>query len=180
MKRRKKRPINITNPYILAVLVMRISGYIFMLFYPFEGLILSLFFDCLDQYFFAWGNIGKEHYHKWDKPIDYLEYPIILYLCLDTQVFPVIIILFAYRTIGHVLYYFRKDDKIFILFPNILEYYFLVYLVITRFNFAININDWRIWLGLIIFKLIQEVYVHIFPNDTAYKVVPLIKKQLRK
>ena len=165
------------NKYLTTVVSFRVTVSLLMLWYPLEALLASMLLDVLDSFFFAFANFDKKQYHNWDKALDYLHYLILLIVICKSPIFLVAVGLLVFRSIGHYLFNKTGDHRLFIIFPNIYEYYVLAYLLIIRFDIVLSINSWQIWLGLFLFKLAQEYYVHFMPLDTAFKVVPWLRKK---
>lgn len=163
--------------YVLIILI-RLAAITLIIFYPLEGILISILLDLLDGWFWAFSGLPKSKYHEIDKPIDYLTHCFELVAASRTVIFYPLLVLFLYRSIGHLIYWFTKNKRVFIFFPNLFEYFFIIYLVIERFRLDISIFDWRIIAALILFKLCQEIYVHMFPLDTAYRLVPVFQKSL--
>ncbi len=149
------------NKYVLFVVAMRVSGYIYMLYRPLEGMILSIFLDILDWFILSFGKFKKEDYHKIDKPLDYLQYLFLIPIVFNTYIFEAYMLLLGWRTIGQIIASKTGNRALYFFFPNIAEYLALLYFIKVRFNLNIELDAWFIVAGLITFKLVQEYWIHI-------------------
>ena len=157
-----------SNPYIRAVIILRISVYFLIPFYPLEAIVVSILLDMIDWHILSWGNVTQGLYHKIDKPLDYLQYLFMIPPLLNTPIFIPYIALLVWRTIGHFLYEKFQKRFVFILFPNMGEYIAIVYLISNRFELNINPLAPNIFLLILSFKLAQETWIHYLAKGTSY------------
>ncbi|MBI2356831.1 hypothetical protein HYV12_02145 [Candidatus Dojkabacteria bacterium] len=157
------------NKYVQFVIFIRVIGYIVILYFPLEGILLSIVLDMLDWHILSWGNIPQRLYHVLDKPLDYIQYLFMIPPLLNTPIFTHYIIFLIWRTIGHIIYTKFKQRFIFIIFPNIAEYLAIVYLLSEKFALNIDSTSFSVILGIVIFKIINEVWIHYLAKGTSYK-----------
>jgi hypothetical protein len=159
-KKRKNHWSELYLP-VAIIIVMRVGGFLYMFIDPVIGILLSFLFDCLDAFVLYLFDVPYSgHYHKIDKRLDYLQYVLLLPIAWFYPIFNVILIAYIFRTIGDVLVYFTNRRIFFIIFPNFIEYIFLIYLIIDRFSLPINWYSPYILIPLCIFKLVQELLIH--------------------
>lgn len=167
---------------IWLVTIMRLSGYLLMFWDSFWGLMVSFLFDCLDALILYLFSIPyTKNYHNIDKRLDYLQYLLLLPIAYSTPVFIYVLLALAWRTIGEILVFKTEKRTYFILFPNFVEYIFLIYIVIEKFELSISFDNPVIWIALLIFKVVQEIIVHNTPFGKHYwsgiTWLPKIKKE---
>jgi hypothetical protein len=161
--------------YNLAI-VLRLAAALLIFIAPLEGILLSFIFDHLDSYLWAYSGLTKKEYHEIDKPLDFLTYIPELLVVIDTPIRLLALFLFLYRTLGHVLYSMTGNHKIFLLFPNFFEHYVLAYFIILRFDLTISVFDIRIFIIIAVLKMLQEVYIHCFSIDIAWRyILPILE-----
>ena len=172
------------NIGIIIVLVVRIGGYVLTYFAPLLGLSLAYVFDLFDALVFYLCKVPVGQYHLIDKPLDYLQYIMLIPIAYKTPVFNLFTIALVWRTFGMVLYEMTKNRLWFILFPNCVDYVLFIFFLLeflhrlapmTGILGAIQSLQWsdpRIWIGLVLFKLVQEISMHgLYTGDpyTAWK-----------
>ncbi|OGG30509.1 hypothetical protein A2973_04095 [Candidatus Gottesmanbacteria bacterium RIFCSPLOWO2_01_FULL_49_10] len=118
---------------LLLVAVFRLVTPLYLSFYPFEITLASLFLDAVDGYLAFRARWSHHAYHMYDKTMDYWWYVGILLFATDLPIFPVIFILFVYRTVGQIVSIALYKPLTLAWFPNILENYFIAYLMTWMF-----------------------------------------------
>lgn len=81
-------------------------------------------------------------------------------------------VLFALRTVGQLLFFITRDERMFFFFPNFLEPLFLVYATIVLFKkkhapAVYRKYFWVIWTGVVLYKLQDEYITHIGNIDRS-------------
>ena len=122
---RKKTIINL-------ILVTRIASAIYIFFNPILGFILSSFFDWFDWYILENRTrvFTTSEYQHWDKNVDWYMYTFMLLAGVKYGHFNILLVLFLFKLIGHLIYLKTRNRRIFILFPNLLEGAFVWYIVL--------------------------------------------------
>ncbi|KKR06099.1 MAG: hypothetical protein UT34_C0001G0139 [candidate division WS6 bacterium GW2011_GWF2_39_15] len=166
------------NKYVKLVIILRLLGYLVIPFKPLEGILLSMFLDCVDWWILSWGGIPKRMYHVLDKPLDYIQYLVMLIPLFHTPIFPAYALLLLWRTIGLIIYTKKHSNKIFALFPNVAELLALIYLISEKFNLNINVLDFKILFLLLVIKVIQEFWLHYFSRGVTYQWIYNLRKIL--
>lgn len=149
------------NKYVIFISLIRVSGYVYMLFQPLYGMLLSMVLDMLDWIIFSFAKLQRKDYDKMDKLLDYLQSLFLIPLLFNTYIFNAYMLLLAYRTIGQIIYFFTHKKAVFLLFPNFAEYLALLYYIKIHFNFDFELSSMYVVLPLIAFKIFQEYWVHI-------------------
>lgn len=158
----------ITNPYVILVIVYRIAGYVFMMYRPLEGMIISFIFDMLDWWTFSFGKLPVEIYEDYDKPLDYIQYIFLIPLLYSTPIFLPYMLFLIWRTLGHLVYHKTLNRKFFILFPNIAEYIAFIYFLDLQVPLDLYPLSPLPFAGILLFKLFQEIGLHYSPKNITY------------
>jgi hypothetical protein len=157
---------------ILLVIIIRIAGYVYTLFAPLPGLLLSFAFDFLDGGVFYFTGASVAYYEYIDKPLDLLQYFFLIPVARKTPVFKTFLSLLAFRLVGQLLFLATGLRGFLIFFPNFVEYSLFVYFVFEFFKtkpitnvfigffHSVKWNDLRLWGVLLVLKIIQEVGLH--------------------
>ncbi|HSX49098.1 MAG TPA: hypothetical protein VLE44_02470 [Candidatus Saccharimonadales bacterium] len=158
------------HPFIKYLLV---AIYILRFFIPF--LIFSNPVVCIiSEYILDYGDSVFGFYSKsftWkfcyrmDKILDYWFYIFVLLFSLNYSIFPLLLILFMYRSIGQFLTMKRYEEKDLVWFPNLFELYFISfviswYLIPLRILF-IGSNNILLLILLLPFALAREYIIHV-------------------
>ena len=124
-----------TKPFAKTTLILvetsRLIAPFFIFPNPLVPSILVLTLDSIDGSLFYKSGYNWKVYNLIDKLLDYWWYIFIVIYSLSLPIFPIILILFAYRTIGQLLGLLTQNEKVYIFFPNILEKYFYLFVVLT-------------------------------------------------
>jgi hypothetical protein len=159
---------------IITVIILRVAGYIYMLFQPFAGFVLSMFLDIVDWYILVLNGLPREHYHKVDKPLDYLCYIFLIPVLIGTPVFPLYIATMIYRGIGHVIYHLYGNRRVFILFADLPQIVALLYFFSEAGWITFNILDPKILAICFVAKMIYEVLPHVYSKGQTWDLIQKI------
>jgi len=112
---------------------------------------------------FAFKNNAK--YQQIDKALDFYGYIFVLIYSLRFPIFNLLLLLFLWRTLGTLFLLVKKDRKYLVLFPNIFERLFIVYLLTLAFpslTFLFEAPTLYITLFVLsVITVIQEYFLHI-------------------
>lgn len=151
--------------------------------WPLLGGLLCIVADASDVMLFekfGSGPLTDALYHNFDKFFDiyYLGFEAyIAWRWRDRLAAKVAAILFSWRMVGFVIFelstaFGSTFRPIFLLAPNIFENFFLLYLVVTKFNPKFKLNRQSLIIFLLVTgipKLIQEYIMHFaYPDRTWY------------
>ena len=146
--------------------------------------IISFFFDWIDGELFKRAGIKRTIYSYSDKILDYYWYLAVIYYIYLASVpnKEIYLLLFIYRSVGQFWFFFSKNEKILIFFPNIFEILFYFYLFSTKFVILRPVvNSSQIYLLIALLtpiKLVREYFLHIenanlswfFTGKTTYRI----------
>lgn len=147
---------HLKDPIVLAVVAARLTAAAYILKQPWWGWLLSFALDSFD--YNIWVGLRKMTYAQYqtlDKIIDWSGYIIMqIYLMLNIADMRVAWLLFLHRVVGFIIFEKTGNNKMFILFPNLFEAYYL-------WAVLVGINGSYVWLGLLVgLKLLQEIHLH--------------------
>lgn len=150
---------------LIAVAVLRLTTPIYILLHPYWLTLASLLLDASDGYLAFRAKWTHHAYHIFDKLMDYWWYIWILIYSTELTIFPVIFILFIYRTIGQIVSVATYKPITLAWFPNVLENYFIACLIaapfpMLRFYFIDRLQIYPLIICAII-ALIREYIIHI-------------------
>jgi len=128
----------------------------------------SLFLDGMDGLIFSKANVSRSSYQIIDKILDFYWYFwIFLYLTINSPgdfLYYLFTIFFLIRLVGEVFFLIKGKRKIFILFPNLFELFFWVYLLSNLLGLGALLLPPFLWFIIIIctvLKLFQEYLAHV-------------------
>lgn len=106
------------------------------------AIILNLILDNIDGQLFYKAGYKWKTYNLVDKTMDFWWYLWILFYLWSTPVYPIALILIIYRSLGQIGSIIFSNEKIFLFFPNILEWFFYIYLLQPKYigpNLAVSV-----------------------------------------
>jgi len=118
---------------------LRIIVPIFIFAYPIIVTITSTILDICDGYIAYRAKLRWQQYHLYDKILDLWWYFWIFLFFANKPLFPVIAVLFIIRLVGQVVSLVKSDTKYLVWFPNIIEHFFLIYLLTYAFG---DLSQW--------------------------------------
>lgn len=126
-------------PVLVVIEIGRITLPLLIFSHPVVALGASLIFDSLDGQLFYEAGFRWKIYNTVDKLLDYWWYCFILLFFIQTPDFSIAFVLFSYRSVGQILGIIKQNEKIYTWFPNLLEWYFLLYLLFPSLNQIISL-----------------------------------------
>ncbi len=160
-----KTPLRLL-PYIFN-LIARIVAPFFIWQSPFWVTIAMIFLDGTDviTFRFAFSSKRSKLYQTIDKALDYYMYLFLLAYATSTNFFLLLLTLFLARTAGTIIYFIKKDRRIFMLFPNIFENVFIIVVAALTFPTLAPLTEGpNFYLALAlatVLKLAQEYIIHV-------------------
>ena len=148
----------------LVVIIVRISGSLPVIYFPFFGSLFAILVDLSDL--FIIGNLdlgGVRNYQRLDKLLDlsYMLTFLIVSLRWSKLERNISIFLFIFRIFGMIFYEITGSRIILFSFPNIFEFWFIGISLYKFRNKLINIKSISLILVLAtILKLLQEWLLH--------------------
>jgi hypothetical protein len=112
----------------LIIAAYRVIGSLPVLRWPFIGGIVAILCDLGDLFLMNLLDLGGvRNYQTFDKWLDQVYMLTFLAVTLQWQLLPKTLArgLFAYRTVGFVVFEMTKSRKILFAFPNVFEFWFL-------------------------------------------------------
>ncbi len=146
---------HLKNPLVFLTTGLRIGAAFYILIDPYWGFVWTLLLDWWDSgAVVLLAKMNLKEYHEWDKVLDWLGYlAMIISAYSRPETFIFLLVLFALRTAGQIVFYLKKKRKHFVYFPNLFEFAF----------FWTLISDDLVLLALLFaIKLFQEYWIHVF------------------
>lgn len=141
--------------------VIRALAALSILAFPVWGFIASLIFDILDaRYLLPYGHLDKLAYDLWDKILDSATFVTELMIGLTTPWAGLMIGLFLYRMVGHIIFWIIKKPRILIFFPNVFESTFFWILIPVHWWYAFHITAMTGLYWLYAIKITHEIVLH--------------------
>lgn len=124
---------------IYPLIVLRLLTPFLLFINPFLAILFSFILDGLDGVVFNLAGHSFKTYQSIDKPLDFYWFIFILFYLISAQLNPllfwVFLFFFIIRLIGEILYFWKKNDAIFIYCPNVFEHLFWVYIFCQSLHF---------------------------------------------
>ncbi len=146
--------------YYIVVLI-RIFSLVFFFIDPLLGWIVCFVLDTADYAFALRFMNSYDEYQNIDKVLDLFSR---VYFVFTAYIFSwpyawIFVLLFFIRLVGDILYFYTKKEKYFFYFPNIIEYFFLLFIFILP---SISVEKIIFILIIsIVVKIVQEYILHI-------------------
>lgn len=148
----------------LIVIIVRLSGSLPVIYFPFFGSLFAILVDLSDL--FIIGNLdlgGVRNYQRLDKLLDlsYMLTFLLVSLRWSKLERNISIFLFIFRIFGMIFYEITGSRIILFSFPNIFEFWFIGISLFKFRNKLINTKSITLILALAtVLKLIQEWILH--------------------
>jgi|SRR3989344_1537358 len=152
----------------LELILLRLLAPLFILRWPFFGMILAIFADNIDWMLTTFTtDADYNNYQRMDKLLDMYYLSLALYVSTNWKnvlAKHTSVLLFIYRSIGFILFEATQIRLLLFFFPNLFEFFYLFYqgyksATDTYPKIAKHLT--LILVPLLILKLIQEYSAHI-------------------
>lgn len=162
------------NVFALIIIFLKILVPFSMLKFPVFGLWGNYFLDVVDGDILLSLGLTDAAYQIIDKLADLVSYIFMLILGLRWSIKKTIIILFAYRFIGQILFFITGNELVFLYFQNFLEPLMMIYALIL-FRQKSDKKAYAtykkyfilIWAIVLIYKIWNEWYLHFANIDLS-------------
>lgn len=159
----------------IVVIALKFIIPILLVWFPFAGSWANYILDVVDGDILAYTGMADYQYQTIDKVADYFSYIMMVIAARKWLVKSTIWVLFAYRTIGQLLFFITRDEMMFFYFQNFLEplvmiYSFLIFKSKGKLDLAHKIykkNFFLIWGIIIGYKVWNEWYLHFANIDLS-------------
>ncbi len=149
------------------IVILRILFAPLIFIWPLISIILSFFLDIIDVEFASKGVLTLEKYERYDKALDLWWYITIMafswFYLSDYKI--ILLILFALRIIGSIIFFIKNNRRIFFIFPNFFENVFFLIFFSTYFKqLNILLGEKFFYFSIITvitLKIFQEWWIHI-------------------
>jgi len=153
------------------VTAIRVVSASVILRYPLAGFVFALEVDKWDWFWLGMpdlGDAGQTWYQEWDKVLDLVTLGAAAYVAsrwVDPLARRIAIGMFVYRVIGVALFSATQERWLLIVFPNVFETMFLLYLIFRVLTGRTEMIPDRgtatlVMLALLLPKVGQEVFLH--------------------
>lgn len=160
---------------------IRLTLPLYIFINPITGSLIALFTDLIDhELLVRWQKIPRQIYQLQDKYLDQFWYLLIIIYLFTSQapllIVTLITILFVYRILGQVLFIKYKEEKYFLLFPNLAEPFFWLWIAYPKsFSNTSSLLTWS--LIILVLKLYQEYFIHISKSSLLNNLLKLRTKR---
>ena len=151
-----------------AAVLLRLIFPLIIFKYPFGGAVAVIAFDLLDMDLIKRFNGNLDNYQTLDKTLDtyYLAIEAIIVLTWKNKLVKKIALgLFIYRLLGFSIFLFTQNLLFLVIFPNVFEYFYLIYLGIQKI-FKKDLKSKMalavILIILIMVKVTHEYWLHFY------------------
>jgi len=148
-----------TNLVVTSIVFLRIISALSIYYFHLWGFVFYQFVDYWDAHFII--NIAKtkwDYYQKLDKRLDVFGFITMMVVGSGYGYLNIFLYLLAFRLLGQMLYEMSKKQQILIVFPNLIEIYYIWIILFQS-------NNYYILLLLIFVKILQEFFLHFcWPN----------------
>ncbi len=148
---------------------------------PIVGIFIALITDLIDhEILVRWQKISRHFYQLQDKYLDQYWYLLIIIFLYINKAPPIVNIIvistFLYRIVGQALFIKHKNEIYFLIFPNLMEPYFWLYILSpSSFQNPKSLLNWSIL--ILILKLYQEYFIHISKSSLLNNLLKLRSKK---
>jgi len=142
------------------ILALRFLFAPLILIWPVNTVIVSFFLDVIDGDFAPF-SVSQKKYQELDKIFDYWVYIFeMAYAWIHLSDYKILLLaLLVWRTIGHIIFHFRQNRSIFLIFGNYFENVFFLVFFADHFSSLKFILEER---GVFAFSLAAVLIIKVF------------------
>lgn len=159
---------------IIIIVALKYLSPFLLPFFPFGVGWFNFVLDTVDGDLLIPMGLDSDTYQLIDKSADYVTYIMMVVAAYKWRIKKEIIITFALRTIGQILFFLTKNEIYFFYFPNLLEPLFLIYATILHFKkdeektYKVYKKYWiLIWAFILVYKFQDEYITHVGNIDRS-------------
>ena len=161
---------------VALILALRFGLPLLFFRYPFQASWSNFVLDTVDGDILVPLGLDPSRYQAWDKAADWVAYAAMLAVGLRWEIRHTIAVLFAWRSVGQLLYFLTGRDVVFIAFPNLLEPLFMIYSLLLFREQASAGDRYRrhrvaIWLLIVAYKMWNEWNIHVARIDLSEAIL---------
>jgi hypothetical protein len=148
---------------------------------PLVGIFIAIITDLIDhEILVRWQKMSRHLYQLQDKYLDQFWYFLIIIFLFINQAPPIVNIIvistFLYRIVGQILFVKSKNELYFLIFPNLMEPYFWLYILYPNsYQNPKSLLNWTII--ILTLKLYQEYFIHISKSSLLNNLLNLKTKK---
>jgi hypothetical protein len=168
MPRKSKKKAGL---FVASWTVIRILAVFLLWWNVILGFIINILLDAVDGDIIERFKVNQAWYERWDKLLDLWFYAVLAFFIYSTQprteIWYWMLLFFAYRMIGTILFTAFKKEWLLLIFPNIFTGLFLInflFPTISSWNFIFP-SPYPLLIILIVFGLIKESWIHVLKID---------------
>lgn len=140
--------------------------------FPFAAGWANFVLDTIDGDLLIPLGLDDPTYQLIDKAADWATYIGMLLAARDWRIRRWIVGLFAFRTVGQLLFFITQNELVFFVFPNFLEPLFLIYATIRHFrkervHEIYTKHRVAIWIFVVLYKMQDEYITHVGNFDRS-------------
>lgn len=159
---------------ITIIILLKFFVPALMLKFPLIGLWGNYFLDVVDGDILLALGLSDTTYQTIDKSMDFISYIFMLILGIRWSIRKIVLVLFAYRMVGQILFFLTGQEIIFFYFQNFLEPLMMVYALILfkqkdekKTYLVYKKYIILIWAIVLIYKIWDEWYLHFANIDLS-------------
>ena len=159
---------------IIFVVLLKFVIPVLMLWWPIAAVWANYVLDTVDGDILGSLGLSNAPYQLIDKTADYWSYIFMVLVARHWHIRRTVYVLFAYRTIGQVLFFATGNELVFFYFQNFLEPLMLIYVLLiwragseNRAYSLYRRHILLIWAIIILYKLWNEWYLHYANIDLS-------------
>jgi len=160
--------------FISFIIALKFLVPALMLIFPLGGVWGNYVLDIVDGDLLMGLGVAEYTYQTLDKFADLISYVFMLILGLRWRIKKIVVILFAYRLVGQVLFFITRNELVFMFFQNFLEPLLLIYTVILfKFKKDDKAHEFYrkhifiVWAIVLVYKIWNEWYLHFANIDLS-------------
>ena len=155
-----------------VIIVAKFAIPILIVPFPFAAGWANFVLDTIDGDLLIPLGLEDPTYQLTDKAADWATYIGMVLAARDWRIRNWIWGLFAFRTIGQLLFFVTENEFVFFIFPNFLEPLFLIYATVRHFRPERVYEIYRkhrvgIWIFVVLYKMQDEYITHVGNFDRS-------------
>jgi hypothetical protein len=161
-----------SNWVVVVVILLKFGLPVLFWWWPFQASWVNWVLDTVDGDILMHFGLNPVSYQMVDKLADWVTYGMMFLVGRKWKIGRTITVLFGLRTVGQILFFITRNDRLFFVFPNFLEPLFMGYSLLLFADRKKAYGRyrkywWPMWAGIVAYKMWNEWNTHVAKIDLS-------------